>query len=81
MTHGRIIQDPDILAGKPVVQGTRIPVELVLAKLARHLDVDELLADYPRLTREDVQACLAYAGMLVERQPRAQPPAPARQAQ
>lgn len=81
MTHGRIIQDPDILAGKPVVQGTRIPVELVLAKLARNLDVDELLADYPRLTREDVQACLAYAGMLVERQPRAQPSALARQAQ
>ncbi len=54
----RIIQDPQILAGKPVVKGTRIPVELVLAKLAANPDLDELFADYPRLTSEDVQACL-----------------------
>ncbi len=54
----RIIQDPQILAGKPVVKGTRIPVELVLAKLAANPELDELFADCPRLTREDVQACL-----------------------
>lgn len=71
-----IIQDPAILVGKPVVKGTRIPVELVLAKLAANLDLGELFADYPRLTREDVQACLEYAKVLVQRDgriPLAQP--------
>lgn len=41
-----------------MVKGTRIPVELVLAKLAANPELEELFADYPRLTREDVQACL-----------------------
>ena len=59
--HDRIIHDPDILVGKPVVKGTRIPVELVLAKLAQNPDLGELFADYPRLTPDDVKACLEYA--------------------
>ncbi len=63
----RIVTDPAILVGKPVVRGTRIPLELVLAKLAHNPDLDELLADYPRLTVEDVQACLEYATVLVAR--------------
>jgi len=62
----RIITDPEILAGKPVVTGTRIPVELVLRHLAQNPDLDELFAAYPRLTIEDVKACLAYAQKLVE---------------
>ena len=49
------------MVGKPVVKGTRIPVELVLAKLAHNPDLDELFADYPRLTIDDVKACLEYA--------------------
>lgn len=61
----RIVSDPDILVGKPVVKGTRIPVELVLAKLAAKPDLDELFADYPRLTVEDVRACLDYARAVV----------------
>lgn len=67
----RIVRDPTIMVGKPVVKGTRIPVELVLAKLAENPDLAELFADYPRLTREDVQACLEYARVLVERRDRA----------
>lgn len=63
----RIIQDPEIMVGKPVVKGTRIPVELVLAKLAHNPDLGELFADYPRLTLEDVKACLDYAKTLVEK--------------
>ena len=59
--HERIVQDPDIMVGKPVVKGTRIPVERVLGHLAHNLDLDELFAAYPHLTVEDVQACLAYA--------------------
>lgn len=62
----RIIVDPEILVGKPVVRGTRIPVELVLKRLARDLDMETLFRAYPRLTREDVKACLAYAQALVE---------------
>lgn len=73
----RIVQDPEILVGKPTIRGTRIPVELVLAKLARNPDVDELFADYPRLTLDDVKACLEYATILVERKPKARrEPAP-----
>jgi uncharacterized protein (DUF433 family) len=57
----RIVTDPRILAGKPVVKGTRISVELVLEQLAYNPDLEELFAAYPRLTRDDVRACLAYA--------------------
>jgi uncharacterized protein (DUF433 family) len=63
--HDRIIQDPQIMVGKPVVKGTRIPVELVLEELAFNPDLDELFAAHPALTIEDVQACLAYAKELV----------------
>ncbi len=63
--QNRIVTDPAILMGKPVVRGTRIPVELVLAKLAHNPDLGGLLADYPRLTVEDVKACLEYATVLV----------------
>jgi uncharacterized protein (DUF433 family) len=63
----RIVRDPRILSGKPIVKGTRIPVELVLAKLAYNPDLAELFADYPRLTVDDVKACLEYARTLVER--------------
>jgi uncharacterized protein (DUF433 family) len=47
------------MAGKPVVRGTRIPVELVLNYLANNPNFGDLFADYPRLTMDDVQACLA----------------------
>ena len=62
----RIIVDPEIMVGKPVIKGTRIPVELILERLAQDHDMQELFADYPRLTVEDVKACLAYAKALVE---------------
>src|SRR4030095_16670879 len=59
--HERIVTDPRILSGKPVVKGTRIAVDLVLEELSLNPDVTELLAAHPDLTRDDVQACLAYA--------------------
>src|SRR6267378_6883496 len=61
----RIVADPRILAGKPVVKGTRIGVDLVLEELAHNPDIHELLAAHPDLTRDDVQACLAYAQAIV----------------
>jgi uncharacterized protein (DUF433 family) len=74
--HERIIRDPAILVGKPIVKGTRILVELVLAKLAANPDLAELLADYPRLTVDDVKAVLAYAQAVVEREERQEQPTP-----
>jgi uncharacterized protein (DUF433 family) len=61
----RIVADPRILAGKPVIKGTRIAVDLVLEELSHNADIDELLAAHPDLTRQDVQACLAYAQAIV----------------
>jgi uncharacterized protein (DUF433 family) len=55
----RIVQDPEIMVGKPVVNGTRIPVERVTQRLADNPDLDDLFAAFPHLTIEDVKACLA----------------------
>ena len=60
----RITTDPGILVGKPVVRGTRISVELVLEHLAENPELPELFAAFPRLTIDDVKACLAYGGAL-----------------
>jgi len=57
----RIEVDPDVMTGKPVIRGTRIPVELLLRKLSEGATVRELLDAYPRLSAEDVRAALAYA--------------------
>lgn len=59
--HERITQDPRVMVGKPVVRGTRIPVERVIAHLAHTPDLEDLFAAYPELTVEDVQAVLSYA--------------------
>ncbi len=61
MVMGRIEVDPQIMLGKPVIRGTRIPVELILRKLSEGATEADLLDAYPRLTREDIQAALAYA--------------------
>jgi len=60
----RIEVNPDVLTGKPVVRGTRLAVELILELLAAGETESDLLSDYPRLTREDLLACLAYASHL-----------------
>lgn len=56
-----IVVDPSILAGKPVVAGTRIPVYLILNLLAHGYNFDRIIQAYPVLTREDVQAAICYA--------------------
>jgi len=61
MTTDRIEIDPKVMMGKPVIKGTRIKVELVLRKLAEGATEDDLLDAYPRLTREDIRAAIAYA--------------------
>jgi uncharacterized protein (DUF433 family) len=57
----RIEINHQIMLGKPVIKGTRITVEIILKKLSQNIAIDEILADYPRLTREDIQAAIAYA--------------------
>ena len=57
----RIEINPEVLLGKPVIRGTRIPVELLLRKLSEGATERDLLDAYPRLTRADIQAALAYA--------------------
>jgi uncharacterized protein (DUF433 family) len=60
MAHERIEMNPDIMGGKPVVRGTRIPVELVLRKLGAGMAPDAIVADHPRLTLEDIRAAQAF---------------------
>ncbi len=61
----RIEVNPRVMLGKPVVRGTRVPVELILRKLSEGATEANLLDAYPRLTHEDIQAVLAYAADLV----------------
>jgi len=61
MTQQRIVSDPRIMMGKPVVAGTRITVELILEKLAGGETIEQILDEHPRLTREAIHAALAFA--------------------
>jgi uncharacterized protein (DUF433 family) len=60
----RIVVDPEVLAGKPVIRGTRLAVEFILELLAAGQSENEVLANYPGLTREDILGCLSYASYL-----------------
>lgn len=57
----RIVVNPNVMVGKPVVRGTRLTVECVLNALAHDMSFEEILAEFPRLTREDIRACVLFA--------------------
>jgi uncharacterized protein (DUF433 family) len=57
----KIIANPQILGGKPIIAGTRISVKFILELLASGVTEEDILLDYPHLHREDIQACLRYA--------------------
>jgi uncharacterized protein (DUF433 family) len=59
--HPRIAFDPDVLAGKPVIRGTRLAVEFVIGLLADGWTEAEIIANYPGVAHEDILTCLAYA--------------------
>jgi uncharacterized protein (DUF433 family) len=61
MQHARIELNPDIMNGKPVIRGTRVPVELILRKLGAGIPAEVILADHPRLTLDDIHAAQAFA--------------------
>ena len=57
----RITSRPDVLGGKPIIRDMRISVELILSLLSQGESIESILADYPRLERDDIHACMAYA--------------------
>ncbi len=59
--HPRITLDPDVLAGRPVIRGTRLSVEFVIGLMADGWDEAAILENYPGLKHDDIIACLAYA--------------------
>ena len=59
--HSRIALDPKVLAGKPVIRGTRLSVEFIIGLMADGWSQADILANYPGVTHEDLIACLAYA--------------------
>lgn len=62
VTHTKlIVSDPAVMMGKPVIAGTRVTVELVLEKLAAGETIEQILESHPRLTRQGIQAALAFA--------------------
>jgi uncharacterized protein (DUF433 family) len=61
----RIEINPSVMLGKPVIRGTRIPVELLLRKLSEGASMADLLEAYPRLTEKDIKACLGYAASII----------------
>ena len=57
----RITVDPEIMLGKPTIKGTRVTVEVLLRKLSQEVSPENILEEYPRLEKEDLQAALQYA--------------------
>lgn len=62
----RIVVDPNVLVGKPVIKGTRMAVEFIVDLLARGWTFDQILHEYDHLTADDIRACLAYAAEMLK---------------
>ncbi len=61
----QIVIDPNIIAGKPVIKGTRLAVEFIIELLAQGWTEEDILENYPGLTRDNIKACLAYASAIL----------------
>jgi uncharacterized protein (DUF433 family) len=68
LSFDRVSIDPNICHGQACVKGTRVPVHQIVRMLANGDTVDDLLAEYPSLSRDDIMACLDYAAELAEEQ-------------
>ena len=66
---GKIVKDPEILSGKPIIAGSRISVELLLNRIASGETYDEIILDYPHLTKKDISAAVEFASELVKAVP------------
>lgn len=61
----RIVVNPKVMVGKPIIKGTRITVEAIVRRVANGMTFDEILEDYPYIAKEDIKAALLYAESLV----------------
>lgn len=57
----RIVIDPNIMVGKPIIKGTRLTVQQILTMLTQDMTTEEILEEYPHITKTDIKACLAFA--------------------
>ena len=64
----RIVQNPEIMLGKPVIEGTRMPVEILVEKVAYGYSNQDILKEYPVISDEDIQASLLYAARVISRE-------------
>lgn len=64
----KIVSHPNIMLGKPVIKGTRIPVELILRKISEGLSMAEFLEAYPHLTQDDILAAVSYSADVIARE-------------
>jgi uncharacterized protein (DUF433 family) len=64
----RIVIDPDVLVGKPIIKGTRIPAQFIIELLANGMTTKDILKEYPQLKQEDIKAALTYASKCLERE-------------
>ncbi len=62
----RITVNPEVMVGKPVIKGTRIPVDTIIRLMAQGMTQEEILEDYPKLEKDDIKAALEYAASLAE---------------
>ncbi len=65
----RIVADPQVVAGRPRIQDTRLTVRYIVSLMASGASIEDVLSEHPDLAREDVLACLAYAAEVLERMP------------
>lgn len=63
---GKILSNPEVLAGKPTIRGTRISVELILELLASGMSNEEIIQEYPHLEKADIQAAVDYAARVLK---------------
>jgi len=63
--HSHILSDPKIMFGKPCIKNTRIPVDLILEKLGNGNTIADLLKAYPKISEDDIKACMLYASVSI----------------
>ena len=61
----RIVINPKVMVGKPVIKGTRIPVDTIIRLMAQGMEIEGILEDYPNLTKQDIKAALLYSAEVV----------------
>jgi len=61
----RIVVNPKVMVGKPVIKGTRIPVDTIVRLIAQGMKTEDILDDYPNLSKEDIKAALLYSAEVV----------------